>query len=69
MDKLNFLIVEAINESAYGFNLSIEVEEAAAIQVVNDKDDFTVVGWSISMIIPDWAKASMSEIFISVTKA
>ena len=46
-----------INESAYGFNLSIEVEEAAAIRVVNDKDDFTVVGWSISMIIPDWVKS------------
>ncbi len=44
MDKFNFLIVEAINESAYGFNLSVEVEEAAAIQVVTDKDDFTVVG-------------------------
>jgi hypothetical protein len=52
LDKLKFLIVEAINESAYGFNLSIEVKEAAAIQVVNDKDDFTVVGWSISMIFP-----------------
>ena len=57
MDKLKILIVEAINESAYGFNLSIEVEEAAAIRVVNDKDDFTVVGWSISMIIPDWVKS------------
>ncbi len=57
MDKLKILIVEAINESAYGFNLSIEVEEAAAIRVVNDKYDFTVVGWSIIMIIPDWVKS------------
>ena len=24
---------------------------------MNDKDDFTVVGWSISMIIPDWVKS------------
>ncbi len=31
VDKLKILIVEAINESAYGFNLSIEVKEAAAI--------------------------------------
>jgi hypothetical protein len=57
VDKLKILIVEAINESAYGFNLSIEVEEAAAIQVVTDKDDFTVVGWSIGMIIPNWVKS------------
>ena len=57
MDKFNFLIVEAINESAYGFNLSVEVEKAAAIQVVTDKDDFTVVGWSIGKIIPNWVKS------------
>ena len=57
MDNLRFLIVETINESAYEFNLSIEVEEAAAIQVVMDKDDFTVVGWSIAMIIPNWVKS------------
>jgi len=57
VDKLNILIVEAINESAYGFNLSNEVEKATAIQVVTDKDDFTVVGWSISKIIPNWVKS------------
>ena len=56
-DKLKCLIVEATNESAYGFNLSIDVEEAAAIQVVMDKDDFTVVGWSIGKIIPNWVKS------------
>jgi hypothetical protein len=57
VDKLKFLIVEAINESAYGFNLSNEVEKATAIQFVTDKDDFTVVGWSISKIIPNWVKS------------
>ncbi len=57
MDKLTILIVEAIIESAYGFNLSNEVEKATAIQVVTDKDDFTVDGWSISMIIPNWVKS------------
>ena len=57
VDKLKILIVEAINESAYGFNLSNEVEKATAIQVVTDKDDFTVVGWSISKIIPNWVKS------------
>jgi hypothetical protein len=57
VDKLNILIVEAINESAYGFNLSNEAEKATAIQVVTDKDNFTVVGWSISKIIPNWVKS------------
>jgi len=56
VDILKILIVEAINESAYGFNLSNEVEKATAIQFVTDKDDFTVVGWSISMIIPNWCE-------------
>ena len=56
MDELKFLIVEAINESAYGFNLSKRVEKAAAIKVVTDENDFTVVGWSISKIIPNWVK-------------
>jgi hypothetical protein len=57
VDKLKKLIVEAINESSYGFNLSNEVEKATTIQVVTDKDDFTVVGWSISKIIPNWVKS------------
>ena len=57
VDKFNVLIVETINESVYGFNLSVEVEKAAAIQVVTDKDDFTVVGWSIGKIIPNWVKS------------
>ncbi len=56
VDELKFLIVEAINESAYGFNLSKRVEKAAAIKVVTDENDFTVVGWSISKIIPNWVK-------------
>ena len=56
VDKLNILIVEATNESAYGFNLSNEVEKATAFHIVTDKDNFTVVGWSISKIIPNWVK-------------
>ena len=56
VDELKFLIVEAINESAYGFDLSKKVEKAAAIKVVTDENDFTVVGWSISNIIPNWVK-------------
>ena len=56
-DNFKCLIVEAINERAYGFNLSNDVEKAAAIQVVNNKDDFTVVGWSIGENIPNWVKS------------
>ena len=55
-DNFNCLIVEAINERAYGFNLSNDVEKSAAIKVVNDKDNFTVVGWSIGENIPNWVK-------------
>ena len=56
VDKFECLVVEATNGNAYGFNFSIGVEKAAAIQVVTDKDDFTVVGWSIGKIIPNWVK-------------
>ena len=56
-DNFKYLIVEAINERAYGLNLSNDVEKAASIQVVNDKDNFTVVGWSIGDNIPNWVKS------------
>jgi hypothetical protein len=56
-DNLKCLIVEATNECSYGFNLSNDVEKAAAIQVVRDKHDFTVGGWNIGKVIPNWVKS------------
>ncbi len=53
-DNLKCLIVEATNECCYGYNLSNDVEKAAAVQVVSDKHDFTVGGWSIGKVIPNW---------------
>ena len=57
VDNFKCLIVEATNESYYGFNLSNDVEKAAAIQVVSDKHNFTVGGWSIGKVIPNWVKS------------
>ena len=51
------LTIEAANECSYGFNLSNDVEKAAAIQVVRDKHDFTVGGWNIGKVIPNWVKS------------
>jgi hypothetical protein len=66
-DKLKCLIVEATNECCYGFNLSNDVEKAAAIQVLKDKDDFAVVGWNIGKTIPNWVKSFEEwNIYISV---
>jgi hypothetical protein len=56
-DNLKCLIFEATNECCYGFNLSNGVEKAAAIQVVSDKQDFPVGGWSIGKVIPSWVKS------------
>ncbi len=56
-DNLKCLIVEATNECCYVFNLSNDVEKAAAIQVVSDKHNFTVGGWSIGKVIPNWVKS------------
>jgi hypothetical protein len=39
VDNFKCLIVEATNESSYGFNLSNNVEKAGAIQVEKDKDE------------------------------
>jgi hypothetical protein len=56
-DNLKCLIVEAMNECSYGFNLSNDVVKAAAIQVVRDKHDFTVGGWNIGKVIPNWVES------------
>jgi hypothetical protein len=56
-ENFKYLIVEAINEKAYRFNLSNDVEKTAAIQVVNDKDNFAVFGWSIGENLPNWVKS------------
>ncbi len=45
-----------MNECCYGFNLSNDVEKAAAIQFVSNKHDFTVGRWSIGKVIPNWVK-------------
>ena len=55
-DKLNRLTVEVKNRCYYGFNLSNSDEKAATMNVVIDKDDFTVVGWKIGNIIPNGVK-------------
>ncbi len=60
-DNLKCLIVEATNECSYGFNLSNDVEEAATIQVVRDKYDFTVGG-----LFPIGLKVLKSGIFTTV---
>ncbi len=52
-DKLKCLTVEVMNGCYYGFNLSNNDEKAAAMNVVIDKDYFTVVGWKVGNIIPD----------------
>ncbi len=53
-DKYKFLIVEYVTEAIYGFNLSVKVEQTAAINIIKDKTDFTVEGWKIAKEIPTW---------------
>jgi hypothetical protein len=65
-DNVKCLTVEAMNECSFGFNLSNDVEKAAAIQVVRDKHNFTVGGWNIGNIIPNWVKVLKSGIFTTV---
>ena len=53
-DKYKFLFVEYVTSAIYGFNLCVKVEQTAAINIVKDTTDFTVVGWKIGKEIPTW---------------
>jgi hypothetical protein len=43
-----FIVFESSNEKKYGFNLGNNNERDAAFGILEDEDDFTVIGWKVA---------------------
>jgi hypothetical protein len=53
-DEMKYLIVEHSSGKYFGFNLSETNERTSAISLVQDKDQFLVMGWKVAKVIPTW---------------
>ncbi len=47
-DNFAFIVFESSNENFYGFNLGNKNERHAAFEILEDEDDFTVIGWKVA---------------------
>ena len=47
-DNFPFIVFESSNEKFYGFNLGNNNERDAAFGILEDEDDFTVIGWKVA---------------------
>jgi hypothetical protein len=53
-DEMKYLIVEHSRGKYFGFNLRESDKRTSAISIVQDKDEFMVMGWKIAKVIPTW---------------
>ncbi len=53
-DEIKYLIVEHSTGKYSGFNLCESNERISAISIVQDKDEFMVMGWKVAKVIPTW---------------
>lgn len=55
-EAYKYLVVEVSCGEYFGFNMKIKKEQAIAIKIMTttDRDDFMIVGWKASKILPDW---------------
>jgi hypothetical protein len=53
-----FIVFESSNENFYGFNLGNKNECDAAYEILEDEDDFTVIGWKFARKIPKWVNVA-----------
>jgi hypothetical protein len=51
-DEMKYLIVEHSSGKYFGFNLRESNERTSAISIVQDKDEFMVMGWKVTKVIP-----------------
>jgi hypothetical protein len=51
-DDFAFIVFKSGNEYYYGFNLGNKNKCDAAFEILEDKDDFTVIGWKVARKIP-----------------
>jgi hypothetical protein len=53
-DEMKYLIVEYSSGKYFGFKLRESNERTSAISIVQDKDEFMVMGWKVAKVIPTW---------------
>jgi hypothetical protein len=53
-DEMKYLIVEHSSGKYFGFNLHKSIEHSTAFSIVQDKDEFMVMGWKVAKVIPTW---------------
>ncbi len=53
-DNFGFLIFESVNGKCYGFILGIKNEHNTAFNILQDEDDFSVIGWKVARKLPAW---------------
>jgi hypothetical protein len=53
-DEMKYLIVEHSNGKYFGFNLCESAGCSTAFSIVQDKDEFMVIGWKVAKVIPTW---------------
>ncbi len=53
-DEMKYLIVEHSSGKYFGFILRESDEGTSAISIVQDKDEFMVMGWKVAKVIPTW---------------
>jgi hypothetical protein len=53
-DEMKYLIIEHSSGEYFGFNLCESNECTSAISIVQDKDEFMVMGWKVAKVIPTW---------------
>jgi hypothetical protein len=53
-DEMIYLIVEHSSGKYFGFKLCKSNERSIAFSIVQDKDEFMVMGWKVAKVIPTW---------------
>jgi hypothetical protein len=60
-DEMKYLIVEHSSRNYFGFNLHESNERTFAISIVQDKEEFMVMGWKVAKVIPTWVLGFMDR--------
>ncbi len=53
-DNFGCLIFASLNGKCYGFSLDIKNKHDTAFNILQDEDDFTVIGWKVAGKLPTW---------------
>jgi hypothetical protein len=53
-DEMKYLIMEHSSGNYFGFNLHESNKRTSVISIVQDKEEFMVMGWKVAKPIPTW---------------